>query len=123
MLRRPSAGRLDCMPVNASAGSSRVLVVDDDEPLARVMARTLRGRGFDCDVALSGAAARKLLKAQDYVLAVANIRRRSLEIKQRESVDRLEDVVARRAEQMRKAAELQSGMLPASPLKEGGFEI
>jgi len=175
------------MPVNASAGSSRVLVVDDDEPLARVMARTLRGRGFDCDVALSGAEARKLLKAQDYalalldvrlpdesgygliehvkaarpdtaivmisgvddaelgraalehgangyfvkpvgatqlyLLAVANIRRRSLEIKQRESVDRLEDVVARRAEQMRKAAELQSGMLPASPLKEGGFEI
>ena len=175
------------MPVNASAGSARVLVVDDDEPLARVMARTLRGRGFDCDVALSGAEARKLLKAQDYalalldvrlpdesgygllehlkaarpdtavvmisgvddaelgkaalehgangyfvkpvgatqlyLLAVANIRRRSLEIEQRESVDRLEGVVARRTEQMRKAAELQSGMLPASPLKEGSFEI
>jgi phosphoserine phosphatase RsbU/P len=175
------------MPVNASAGSSHVLVVDDDEPLARVMARTLRGRGFDCDVALSGADARKLLEAQDYalalldvrlpdesgygllehlkaarpdtavvmisgvddaelgkaalehgangyfvkpvgatqlyLLAVANIRRRSLEIEQRQSVDRLEDVVARRTEQMRKAAELQSGMLPTSPLKEDGFEI
>jgi len=164
-----------------------VLVVDDDEPLARVMARTLRGRGFDCDVALSGAEARKLLEAQAYalalldvrlpdesgygllehlkaarpdtavvmisgvddaelgkaalehganayfvkpvgatqlyLLAVANIRRRTLEIEQRESVDRLEDVVARRTEQMRKAAELQSGMLPASPLKEDGFEV
>jgi phosphoserine phosphatase RsbU/P len=173
--------------VATQVGPSRVLVVDDDEPLARVMARTLRGRGFDCDVALSGAEARKLLEAQAYalalldvrlpdesgygllehlkaarpdtavvmisgvddaelgkaalehganayfvkpvgatqlyLLAVANIRRRSLEIEQRESVDRLEDVVARRTEQMRKAAELQSGMLPASPLKEDGFEV
>jgi sigma-B regulation protein RsbU (phosphoserine phosphatase) len=178
---------LDCMPVNASAGSSRVLVVDDDVALARVMARTLRGRGFECDVALTGSEARKLVGEQDYalalldvrlpdesgygllehlkvarpdtavvmisgvddaelgraalehgangyfvkpvgatqlyLLAVANIRRRSLEIEQRESVGRLEDVLARRTEQMRKAAELQSGMLPASPLKQGGFEI
>jgi len=187
MLRRPSGGHLDCTPVDTSVGPSRVLVVDDDEPLARVMARTLRVRGFECDVALSGAEARKLVAAQDYalalldvrlpdesgygllehlkaarpdtalvmisgvddaelgkaalehgangyfvkpvgatqlyLLAVANIRRRSLEIEQRESVDRLADVVARRAEQMRNAAEMQSGMLPASPLKEHGLEI
>jgi phosphoserine phosphatase RsbU/P len=173
--------------VDAAPGSSRVLVVDDDDALARVMARTLRGRGFDSDVALSGAEARKLLQAQDYalalldvrlpdesgygllehikavrpdtavvmisgvddaelgkaaldhgangyfvkpvgatqlyLLAVANIRRRTLEIEHRESVDRLEDAVAQRAEQMRKAAELQSGMLPASPFREDGFEI
>src|SRR5438309_638102 len=75
------------MAVAVSAGSERVLVVDDDEPLARVMARTLRSRGFECDVALDGSQARRLV------------------------------------EPMRRAAELQAGMLPPSPLTAEGFEI
>ena len=164
-----------------------VLVVEDEEPLARVMARTLRSRGFECDVALSGAEARKLIETQDYAIAlldvrlpdesgyglleemrsvrpdtavvmisgvddpelgtaalehgayayhvkpvgatqlyllvVNNIRRRSLELEHRASLDRLEGMVAERTEQMRRAAELQSGMLPASPFKADGFEI
>ena len=175
------------MAVSASAASQRVLVVEDEEPLARVMARTLRSRGFECDVALSGAEARKLIETQDYAIAlldvrlpdesgyglleemrsvrpdtavvmisgvddpelgtaalehgayayhvkpvgatqlyllvVNNIRRRSLELEHRASLDRLEGMVAERTEQMRRAAELQSGMLPASPFKAEGFEI
>lgn len=175
------------MPVSGEAGSERLLVVDDDEALARVMARNLRGRGFECDVALSGAEARKLLETQQYALAlldvrlpdesgygllehlrairpdtavvmisgvddadlgkaalehganayfvkpvgatqlyllvVGNIRRRSHELKQRESVDRLQGIVEQRSDQMRRAAQLQSGMLPASPLIEEGYEI
>ena len=175
------------MAVSASAASQRVLVVEDEEPLARVMARTLRSRGFECDVALSGAEARKLIETQDYAIAlldvrlpdesgyglleemrsvrpdtavvmisgvddpelgtaalehgayayhvkpvgatqlyllvVNNIRRRSLELEHRASLDRLEGMVAERTEQMRRAAELQSGMLPASPFKADGFEI
>ena len=162
-------------------------MVDDDEALARVMARTLRGRGFECDVALNGAEARKLLASQQYALAlldvrlpdesgygllehlkasrpdtavvmisgvddadlgkaalehganayfvkpvgatqlyllvVGNIRRRTHELEQRESVDRLQGIVEQRSDQMRRAAELQSGMLPASPFKEDGYEI
>ncbi|TMF20183.1 MAG: response regulator [Chloroflexi bacterium] len=165
----------------------RVLVVDDEEPLARVMARTLKSRGFDCDVALSGAEARKLVEGKEYAIAlldvrlpdesgyelleelrsirpdtavvmisgvddpelgtaalehgayayhvkpvgatqlyllvVNNLRRRSLEMEHRASVARLEGMVAERTEQMRRAAELQSGMLPASPYRQDGFEI
>src|SRR5438094_3454745 len=41
----------------------------------------------------------------------------------RATVARLEGMVAQRSEQMRRAAELQSGMLPASPFMEDGFEI
>ena len=165
----------------------RVLVVDDDEALARVMARTLRSRGFDCDVALNGAEARKLLDAGDYAVAlldvrlpdesgyglleelrsrrpdiavvmisgvddpelgtaaiehgafayhvkpvgatqlylivVNNLRRRSLEMEHRASLDRLEGMVAERTEEMRRAAALQAGMLPATPFNGDGFEL
>ena len=168
-------------------GTQRVLVVDDDEPLARVMARTLRSRGFECDVALNGADARRLFQAGDYqlvlldvrlpdesgyglleelkalrpdtavvmisgvddaelgkaalehgahayhvkpvgatqlyLLVVNNLRRRDQELDHRASVQRLEGMVEARSEQMRQAAELQSGMLPASPLKEAEFEV
>ena len=54
--------------VVVAQGTQKVLVVDDDEPLARVMARTLRSRGFECDVALDGAEARRLFE-----VAVARI--------------------------------------------------
>ncbi|TMG62329.1 MAG: fused response regulator/phosphatase [Chloroflexi bacterium] len=175
------------MAVAVSAGSERVLVVDDDEPLARVMARTLRSRGFECDVALDGSQARRLFEANDYAVAlldvrlpdesgyglleelrstrpdtavvmisgvddpelgraaiehgafayhvkpvgatqlyllvVNNVHRRSLEKENRANLDRLEAMVAERVEQMRRAAELQAGMLPPSPLTAEGFEI
>jgi sigma-B regulation protein RsbU (phosphoserine phosphatase) len=60
---------------------------------------------------------------QLYLLVVNNLRRRSLEIENRAIVARLEGVVAERAEQMRRAAELQAGMLPPSPFHEEGFEV
>ena len=170
-----------------AVGTERVLVVDDDEPLAKVMARVLRSRGFECDFALTGSEARRLLEIKDYAVAlldvrlpdesgyglleelratrpntavvmisgvddpelgkaalehgafayhvkpvgatqlyllvVNNLQRRSLEMDHRASLDRLEGMVAERVDQMRRAAELQAGMLPASPLKEDGFEV
>jgi serine phosphatase RsbU (regulator of sigma subunit) len=173
--------------MTASSSTERVLVVEDEEPLANVMARTLRSRGFECDVALSGGDARRLFEANDYAVAlldvrlpdesgyglleelratrpdtavvmisgvddpelgkaalehgayayhvkpvgatqlyllvVNNLRRRSLEMSNRTNVDRLERMVAERVDQMHRAAELQAGMLPASPFKEDGFEI
>jgi len=175
------------MAVGGPAGIERVLVVDDDEPLAKVMARVLRSRGFECDVALTGAEARRLLETKDYAVAlldvrlpdesgyglleemratrpntavvmisgvddpelgkaaleqgafayhvkpvgatqlyllvVNNLQRRNLEMDHRASLDRLEGMVAERVDQMRRAAELQAGMLPASPYKEDGFEV
>ncbi len=173
--------------MNEKSAPERVLIVEDEEALARVMSRTLRSRGFETDVALSGAQARELFRASPYALAlldvrlpdesgyslleelrvaqpeaavvmisgvddpelgraalehgayayhvkpvgatqlyllvVNNLRRRSLEIENRAIVARLEGVVAERAEQMRRAAELQAGMLPPSPFREDGFEV
>lgn len=173
--------------MSSDQAAQRVLVVEDDEPLARVMVRVLRSRGFECDCALSGAEARKLIEGQEYAIAlldvrlpdesgygllealqssrpdtaivmisgvddpelgkaalehgayayhvkpvgatqlyllvVNNLRRRSLELEHRASLERLEGLVAERTEQMRRAAELQAGMLPASPYKEDGFEL
>ncbi|HSP08164.1 MAG TPA: SpoIIE family protein phosphatase [Candidatus Dormibacteraeota bacterium] len=167
--------------------SRRILVVDDEEPLAKVMARTLRSRGFECDIALDGAQARQLFEKQDYALALLdvrlpdesgyglleelrarspdtavvmisgvddpelgraamehgayayhvkpvgatqlyllvenNLRRRSLEIDGRATMRRLESMVEERSEQVRRAARLQTGMLPASPYVGEGFEL
>lgn len=171
----------------ASESAERVLVVDDDEPLAKVMGRLLRSRGFECDVALTGAEARRLVEGKDYAIAlldvklpdesgyglleelratrpdiatvmisgvddpelgraalehgayayhvkpvgatqlyllvVNNLRRRKLELENRANLERLEGLLAERAEQMRRAAELQAGMLPPSPYKEDGLEV
>jgi len=175
------------MAVAETGSSERILVVDDEEALAKVMARTLRSRGFESDTALTAAQARQQFEVQDYALAILDVRlpdesgyglleelkarrpntavvmvsgvddpelgkaaiehgayaylvkpvgatqlyltvvntlrRRSLELEHRENLARLESMVAERAEQMRRAAELQAGMLPDSPLKEEGFEL
>jgi phosphoserine phosphatase RsbU/P len=165
----------------------RILIVDDEEALAKVMQRTLRSRGFDSDVALSGAAARLLIDSNVYALALLDVklpdesgygllgelrsrhpdtavvmisgvddpelgkaavehgayayfvkpvgatelylavvnafRRRSMELDYRNNLHRLESLVAERTDQMAKAAKVQAGLLPASPLIGEGFEV
>jgi serine phosphatase RsbU (regulator of sigma subunit) len=173
--------------VNSAAAGQRLLIVDDEEALAKVMERTLRSRGFESDVALTAAEARRLFEANDYALALLDVRlpdesgyglleelrngqpdtavvmisgvddpelgraalehgayaylvkpvgatqlylmvvntlqRRSLELDHRANLHRLESMLGERADQMRRAVELQAGMLPASPLIEDGFEL
>jgi serine phosphatase RsbU (regulator of sigma subunit) len=173
--------------VNSAVVAPRLLIVDDEEALAKVMQRTLRSRGFESDVALTAAEARSQFEANDYALAVLDVRlpdesgyglleelrsrrpdtavvmisgvddpelgkaalehgayaylvkpvgatqlylmvvntlqRRSLEIEHRTNQQRLESMLDERAGQMRRAVELQAGMLPVSPLMEGGFEL
>jgi sigma-B regulation protein RsbU (phosphoserine phosphatase) len=58
-----------------------------------------------------------------YLATVNALRRRSLEIEYRANLEGLQSMVAERADQMARAAALQAGMLPASPLKGTGFEI
>ncbi len=165
----------------------RLLIVDDEQALAKLMERTLRSRGFESDVAFNAAEARRLFEASDYALAlldvrlpdesgyglleelrarrpdtavvmisgvddpelgraaidhgayaymvkpvgatqlyltvVNNLQRRSLELEHRATLKRMEGMLDERAGQMRRAIELQAGMLPASPLKEDGFEL
>ncbi len=173
--------------MSASDPPLRTLIVDDEEALAKVMQRTLRSRGFDSDVALSGAAARQLIESNVYALALLDVklpdesgygllgelrarhpdtavvmisgvddpelgkaavehgayayfvkpvgatelylavvnafRRRSMELDYRGNLHRLESLVAERTEQMAKAAKVQAGLLPASPLIGEGFEV
>ncbi len=168
-------------------GSQRLLIVDDEEPLARIMERTLRSRGYNSDIAFTAAQAREHFVANDYSLALLDVRlpdesgyglleelrtlrpntavvmvsgvddpelgkaalehgayaylvkpvgatqlyltvvntlkRRSLERDNDANLDRLQTMLDEKAEQMRRAAELQAGMLPASPWKEPGFEL
>jgi sigma-B regulation protein RsbU (phosphoserine phosphatase) len=165
----------------------RVLIVEDEQPLAEAMARILRSRGFQAEIALTGAQARERFGAVDYALvlmdvrlpdesgygllgelhkklpapavvmvsavddpelgraavehgaygyfvkpvgateiylaAVNALRRRSVETEYRSNLVRLEAMVAERSDQMARAAALQAGMLPASPLRGQGFEV
>jgi serine phosphatase RsbU (regulator of sigma subunit) len=171
----------------ASPGGQRLLIVDDEEALAKVMARTLRSRGFESDIALTAAQARQLFESNDYSLALLDVRlpdesgygllqelrhkrpdtavvmisgvddpelgkaalehgaysylvkpvgatqlylvvvnslqRRTLELDHRANLQRLEGMLDERADQMRRAVELQAGMLPHSPFKGAGFEL
>src|SRR5712691_10915690 len=165
----------------------RLLIVEDEQALANAMARTLRSRGFQADIALSGAEARERFAAVDYALvlmdirlpdesgyglleelhkkrpapavvmvsgvddpelgkaavehgaygyfvkpvgatemylaAVNALRRRNLELEYHANLERLEAMLAERADQMARAAALQAGMLPTSPLRHDGFEV
>jgi len=65
---------LHCKAVAVPGSSERILVVDDEEALAKVMARTLRSRGFESDTALTAAQARQLFESQDYALALLDVR-------------------------------------------------
>ena len=173
--------------MSGSDGLLRTLIVDDEEALAKVMQRTLKSRGFESDIAFSGAAARQLIETKDYGLALLDVRlpdesgygllgelrtkhpdtavvmisgvddpelgkaavehgayayfvkpvgatelylavvnafrRRSMELEYRANLRRLEALVAERTEQMTKAAKVQAGLLPASPLVGDGFEV
>jgi serine phosphatase RsbU (regulator of sigma subunit) len=173
--------------VNSAAIVPRLLIVDDEEALAKVMQRTLRSRGYESDIALTAAEARRQFEANEYALAVLDVRlpdesgyglleelrsrqpntavvmisgvddpelgkaalehgayaylvkpvgatqlylmvvntlqRRSLELEHRANQRRLESMLEERAGQMRRAVELQAGMLPVSPLKQDGFEL
>jgi serine phosphatase RsbU (regulator of sigma subunit) len=165
----------------------RLLIVEDEQALAAAMARTLKSRGFQADIALTGAEARERFGAVDYAVVLMDIRlpdesgyglleelrkrrpapavvmisgvddpelgraavengaygyfvkpvgateiylatvnalrRRSLEAEYHANLERLESMVAERSDQMARAAALQAGMLPASPLRGQGFEV
>jgi phosphoserine phosphatase RsbU/P len=60
--------------MSASDGLLKTLIVDDEEALAKVMQRTLKSRGFESDVAFSGAAARALIDSMEYGLALLDVR-------------------------------------------------
>lgn len=55
------------------AGTTRVLVVEDEPSIGQVCLRTLRGEGFEVDIAENGAEAQEKLKAKDYDICLIDI--------------------------------------------------
>jgi DNA-binding response OmpR family regulator len=55
------------------ASPRRVLVVEDEPSIGQVCLRTLRGEGFEVDIAENGAEAQEKLKAKDYDICLIDI--------------------------------------------------
>ena len=62
------------MRVIPDGGTQRVLVVDDEKTIGLALARFLRSRGYEVEVAESGARALELLAAQSFTLMLCDIR-------------------------------------------------
>ncbi len=65
----PAAARRGAAPTHP-----RVLVVDDEESIRTAIARFLRGKGYEVEVADSGAAALALLERQRFVVMICDVR-------------------------------------------------
>jgi CheY-like chemotaxis protein len=57
-----------------SAGSKSILVVDDEKPIAELIARALRAAHYDVDVSLDGETALAMIERKGYDLIIADLR-------------------------------------------------
>jgi sigma-B regulation protein RsbU (phosphoserine phosphatase) len=62
------------MAASVGVDGQRLLIVEDEQALAKAMARTMKSRGYRADVALTGAEARQLFNAVEYGLVLMDIR-------------------------------------------------
>ena len=62
------------MAASVGVDGQRLLIVEDEQALAKAMARTMKSRGYQADVALTGAEARQLFNAVEYGLVLMDIR-------------------------------------------------
>ena len=62
------------VPRTATFAQPRVLVVDDEETIRTALARFLRARGYEVEVAESGIAALLMLERQRFVVMVCDVR-------------------------------------------------
>ena len=53
--------------------SKRILVVDDEEPVTRMLARMLQRAGYDCEVAFNAEQAKDLLAAKGFALVLSDV--------------------------------------------------
>ena len=62
------------VPRTTAPTRPRVLIVDDEETIRTALARFLRGRGYEVEVAESGISALVMLERQRFVLMVCDVR-------------------------------------------------
>src|SRR5258706_2526950 len=60
--------------MSTAEGNPHLLIVEDEESLAKSMARMLKSRGIDADTAFSGAEARQRMAARDYEVVLLDVR-------------------------------------------------
>jgi putative two-component system response regulator len=57
----------------SEATEERILVVDDEDQVRRLLARVLQSHGHDCAVAASAGEARRLLSAESFALVLSDV--------------------------------------------------
>jgi response regulator RpfG family c-di-GMP phosphodiesterase len=72
--RIPLRSEPSIIPRTVTPSQPRVLVVDDEETIRTALARFLRARGYEVEVAESGIAALVMLERQRFVLMVCDVR-------------------------------------------------
>jgi PAS domain S-box-containing protein len=70
----PAAERIEPTPPLANEGWDRVLVVEDDPDVARLIKILLQDEGIDCDIAHGVASAKRLIHENDYKAITLDIR-------------------------------------------------
>jgi len=58
----------------SQSGKTRVLIVDDEEPVRRQLGRLLEGQGYGCLLAADAAAARRCLEEEAFALMLCDVR-------------------------------------------------
>jgi EAL domain-containing protein (putative c-di-GMP-specific phosphodiesterase class I) len=71
MTTQPRA--IEAPPAGVKGGAPRVLIVDDDEPLAKVFARTLEAAAYEVKWARDGADAKRTLQSESFDVIVSDI--------------------------------------------------
>ena len=59
---------------NSSAGTKRILLVEDEPGITQICQRTLTSEGFEVDIAVNGVVAQDMLGEKDYELVIIDIR-------------------------------------------------
>ncbi len=72
--RMPLRGEPSLIPRSSAPAQPRVLIVDDEETIRTALARFLRTRGYEVEVAESGIAALVMLERQRFMVMVCDIR-------------------------------------------------
>ena len=57
-----------------SANEKRILVVEDEQVISGVCARTLKGEGVEVDIAINGQVAKDMVSKKEYALCLIDIR-------------------------------------------------
>ncbi|MDB4899401.1 MAG: two-component response regulator, partial [Gemmatimonadetes bacterium] len=70
----PSVLRAGVLSALSELGPPRVLIVDDEESIRTALARFLRGRGYEVQMAESGAAALALIEQESFVVMLCDVR-------------------------------------------------